>query len=629
MKTTPAARAEWRRRRAAIFRTVLAPPPRLTVSEWADRYRMLSSEASAEPGKWRTERAPYQRGILDAFSDPMIEHVVVMSAAQVGKTEIINNIVGFFIDQDPSPILVIQPTLEMAEAWSKDRLAPMLRDTPRLRGKVAPARARDSGNTLLHKNFPGGNLTVVGANSPSSLASRPKRVVLGDERDRYPPSAGTEGNPWALGVKRTSTFWNRKLGEFSTPTLKGFSEIEAAFERSDRRRYHVPCPDCGHFQVLRWAQLKWESGKPETAAYCCEGCGTLIDEAQKGRMLAGGIWLAENPGARIAGFHLNALYSPWARWEELVCEFLASRGNAERMKVFTNTVLGETWEEEGEQVGVGNLKADGRRDDYEAGTVPVGVGLLTAGVDVQGDRLELKVKGWGKGEESWLILWVQIWGDPGRDEVWKELEGYLSRTYPHTSGAQLHISAVCIDSGGHHTEQVYRFVKGRQGRGVWAVKGANQPGRPIWGRPGKMNKHGARLVTIGTDTAKDLIFSRLKLREPGPGFMHLPLWADDEYLAQLTAEKVVTRYSRGRPFRRYEKVRPRNEALDLEVYALAALLSLGPVTLQSLGRFVDELGEAATREDEDGEDGGELEPPAPPPPPRKPPWRGGWVNSWR
>lgn len=621
-RTTEAARVEWRRRRGALLRRVLAPPPRLTVSEWADRYRMLSREASAEPGKWRTERAPYQRGIMDAFADPLADRVVVMSSAQVGKTEILNNLVGFYVDQDPAPVLVVQPTLEMAETWSKDRLAPMLRDTPRLQGKVKDPRSRDSGNTLLHKNFPGGHLTIVGANSAAGLASRPIRIVLCDEVDRYPPSAGSEGDPVQLAVKRTSTFWNRKIGMWSTPTLKGFSRIEAEFLASDQRYFHVPCPDCGALQPLIWAHVQWEQGRPETAAYVCAECGVQIDESQKLRMLERGVWIARNSGARVAGFHLNALYSPWARWAELASDFLEAKASPERLKVFTNTVLGETWEEAGDQVGVEQLRSEGRREQYDVATVPIGAGLLTAAVDVQGDRLELVVKAWGKGEESWLVAWQQIWGDPGRDEPWKELDTWLSRAFPHPGGAQLHISAACVDTGGHHAEQVYRYAKANRGR-VWPVKGHAAPGRPIWGRPGKVNKHGARLVMVGVDTAKDLIFTRMRMTQAGPGYMHLPVWVDDEYLAQLTAEKVVTRYSHGRPIRRYEKTRPRNEALDLEVYALAALLSLGPATVQSLGRFVDELGGPKKGDD------------PPPPraarqPPRAGPTRpGGWVNSWR
>jgi phage terminase large subunit GpA-like protein len=624
--TTARALTNWRRIRSGLFRSALAPAPRLTVSEWSDRYRMLSREASAEPGRWSTDRAPYQRGILDAFSEPLVDTVVVMSSAQVGKTEVVNNVVGYYIDRDPAPILVLQPTVQMGEAWSKDRLSTMLRDTPKLRGKVKDPRSRDSGNTLLHKTFPGGHITIAGANSAAGLASRPIRVVLADEVDRFPASAGTEGDPLSLATKRTATFWNRKLGYFSTPTLKGFSRIEAAFQESDQRRYYVPCPHCAHRQTLVWERLLWTDGNPDTAAYACEACGALIEEQDKGVMLAGGVWVAGNPGARAAGFHLNALYSPWARWAELVREFLAAAGNPERLKVWINTVLGETWEEQGETLNHDALSA--RRERYAA-PVPAGAGILTAGVDVQGDRLEVTVRGWGRGEESWLIHWEAIFGDPGRPEVWQTLEATLTRGWAHESGAELRIEAACIDTGGHHTAAVYEYVKPRQSRRVYAVKGASTPGRPLLSRASRANRAGVKLFTVGTDTAKDVLFSRLRIVEAGPGYLHFPAWLEEEYFRQLTAEKVVTRFRKGRPVRYYEKTRPRNEALDLEVYALAALHSLGTAVTQSLGARVERANAdgAAVRA---AIDAGEPEP-APTAPVRGAGRRrgGGWVNSWR
>lgn len=605
-------------------RVRLAPPPKLTVSEWADRYRYLSREASAEPGRWMTSRAPYQRGMMDACSDPLVETVVLMTSSQVGKTEVLNNIAGFFADQDPAPILVLQPTIEMGEAWSKDRLAPMIRDTPRLSRRFPDPKSRDSGNTLRHKVFPGGHITISGANSAASLASRPIRVVLADEVDRYPASAGTEGDPVTLAVRRTATFWNRKIVLTSTPTVKGFSRIEAAFNESDQRYYHVSCPDCGHMQRLVWANLKWESD-PETVMYCCEGCGVLIDESQKHAMLAGGVWVASEPGRRIAGFHISALYSPWAKWAELVREFLEVKAQPERLKVWVNTILGETWEEEGERVDAHVLAS--RREPHANETrdsgwgvdphvVPVGVGVLTAAVDVQGDRLELKVKGYGAGMESWLIAHEQLWGDPSRDEVWRTLEQWRTRAWQHANGATMSIAATTIDTGGHHAEQVYAYARGKPN--TWPIKGASEGGRPVWGRPSKPNKHGTRLVPVGTDTAKDLIFARMRIRDPGPGYMHIPKWADDEYLEQLTSEKVVTRYVKSRPVRRYEKTRPRNEALDLEVYALAALFSLGATVVESLGVWAASIAAEAVEKPE-------------PEPERQPsrPRGSTWVQGWR
>jgi phage terminase large subunit GpA-like protein len=328
--------------------SLLKPPPTLTVSQWADAHRVLSPEASSEPGRWSTARAEYQRGIMDAMSDPDVETVVVMKSAQVGWTEIVNNVVGFHIHQDPAPILVVQPTVEMAETWSKDRLAPMLRDSPVLREKVANPRARDSGNTLLHKGFAGGHLTMAGANSPAGLASRPIRLVLFDEVDRFGASAGAEGDPITLGRKRTTTFWNRKILMGSTPTTSGVSRIERAFLSSDRRRYHVPCPHCGHEQVLRWPRVKWPEGRPAEALYHCEDCGAGWSDAQRWRAVKMGRWIAEGEFNGVAGFHINELASTWRKLAETVKDFLDAKDEPEMLKAWVNTALGETWAGGGE-----------------------------------------------------------------------------------------------------------------------------------------------------------------------------------------------------------------------------------------------------------------------------------------
>ena len=348
---------------AATAATVWAPPPTLTVSEWADEYRMLPKEASSEPGRWRTDRAPYQRGIMDAVNDPTIREIVAMTSAQVGKTEILLNVIGYFISQDPSSILVLQPTLDMAEAFSKDRLATMARDTPALSGKIAEPRARDSGNTLLHKKFPGGQITMAGANSPASLAMRPIRIVLCDEVDRYPVSAGSEGDPVNLAKKRANNFWNRRVVLTSTPTIKGLSRIESAYLASDQRRYHVPCPHCGEYQTLQWSGVKWDDGHPETARYNCKHCGERIDGSEKVGMLMRGRWVAEKPFTGIAGFHLNELYSPWRTWAEVARDFLeAKHAGTEQLKTWVNTSLGESWEEAGDSIE--DIALIARLEDY-------------------------------------------------------------------------------------------------------------------------------------------------------------------------------------------------------------------------------------------------------------------------
>jgi phage terminase large subunit GpA-like protein len=618
---------------AAVVHDSLPPAPRLTVSEWADAKRVLSREAAAEPGAWRTDRAPYQREMMDVFTDPMVEAVVYMCASQIGKTEVVNNIVGYFIDQDPSPILVVQPNVDpMARTWSTDRLAPMLRDTECLRGRVSDPKSRDSSNTVLHKVFPGGHITVIGANSPSGLASRPIRVVLFEEIDRYDDSISTEGDPVKLGEQRAANFWNRKILKNSTPTLKGFSRIEKEWERSDQRRYHVPCPSCGEYQLLIWKNLHWEQGQPETAAYRCEHCAVLIPETEKHRMLAAGRWVPENPGSRVPGFHISALYSPWQTWVALAQNWLDSQQDVAALQAFINLKLGETWEERGGGLDPDDL--DSRKVAYPC-EVPAGVGLLTAGVDVQDDRLEVIVRGWGHGEESWLIKREIILGDPsgdakgkGKKTVWAQLDELLKRPWKHESGATLQIDTTCVDSGAH-TDAVYRFCKPRYGFRVFATKGYSGPAHPIVNhKPSTNNRMRVRLFFVGTDAAKDSIYGRLKTAAKGPRYMHFPLEADEDYFDQLVSEKVVKELINGRWRRSYKLPRgKRNEVLDCEVLTLVAL------ELASVRK--EHLGEAARRL------GGQPPPPPPPAPARtlaqeklesirrRGPKKRPWVNGWK
>jgi len=569
----------------SIVPTLVASPPPTTVSEWAGKYRILSSESSAEPGRWNTTRAVYQKEIMNTWLDQSVKELVIMSSAQVGKTEIVNNIIGYHIHLDPAPILLLEPTLEMAESWSKDRFAPMLRDTKVLNKLVKDPRSRDSGNTLLHKLFPGGHISIVGANSPASLASRPIRLVLCDEVDRYPVSAGTEGDPVSLARKRSITFWNRKLLLTSTPTTKGASRIEAAYLQSDQRHYHVCCPHCGKYQTLKWMQVKWETlkdennknvHKPETARYVCEHNNCRIQESDRSAMIRQGKWIADAPFNGIAGFHLNELYSPWVTLEQIVKEFLQAKLLPETLKTWVNTTLGESWEEDGETVDADILFE--RREDFGVPKVgvPEEVVLVTAGVDVQGDRVEIEVKGWGVGEESWSLDYRVFYGNPAESYVWDALDSYLLKPIRTASGISLNIASVCIDSGGHHTQNVYEFCSTRAMRGIFAIKGLSQAAKPIIGRPSKSNRFGLRLYPIGTDTAKEVIYSRLRLREPGPGYFHFPMQRDIEYFLQLTAEKQVTKFTKSAPKREWIKIRSKNEVLDCTVYALAALKLLNP-----------------------------------------------------
>jgi phage terminase large subunit GpA-like protein len=607
---------------------ILTPPPNLSVSQWADENRRLSPEASAEPGSWSTSRAEYQRGIMDAVNDPSVNNIVVMSSAQIGKTEICNNVLGYHIDQDPAPILVVQPTLDMAQAWSKDRLATMLRDTPVLQNKVADPRSRDSGNTTLHKVFPGGHITACGANSPSSLASRPIRIVLCDEVDRYPVSAGAEGDPISLARKRSATFWNKKLIMVSTPTVKGQSRIEQAFFESDQREYYVPCPDCGEFRTLKWANVQFDKEAPETAAYVCEDCGSVWDDSKRLRAIRKGEWRAHAPFKGTAGFRLSALYSPWMSLEDGVRDFLEARKQPATLRVWINTYLGETWEEEGQRVD--DIGVSERREDY-GDTLPDGVIIITAGVDVQDDRLEMEIVGWGRNEESWSLEYKTIYGDPSSPIVWGELDTHLRKTYFHIRGVELPIRSACVDSGGHHTQSVYAFCKAREGRRVFAIRGVGGEGKPLVGRPTINNAQRVKLFPVGVDTAKELVYSRLRITEPGAGYCHFPASYDDEYFRQITAEQLVSRYHKGFLRREWQKIRPRNEALDCRVYALAAysLLNANMNLVADKLQSRPTVSEASTETVEVDQVPIEIQTPIIARTVRRAPQRGGFVNGWR
>lgn len=507
---------------------------------------------------------------MDAVSDPANDRIVLMSSAQIGKSECLNNIIGFHIAQDPAPILVLQPTLEMAETWSKDRLSPMLRDTPVLKDKVADPRSRDSGNTMLHKKFLGGHVTAVGANSAASLASRPIRIVLADEVDRYPPSAGTEGDPLSLAIKRTATFWNRRIFMCSTPTIKGLSRIEAEFEKSDQRRYFVECPHCHEYQHMLWQQVKWPDGKPYEAMYHCIECGAAWNDVQRRMAVKNGEWRVTNPEGHIVGFHLNELYSPWSTPGEMALAFLEAKKSPETLKTWVNTSLGETWEADADGVDASDVSS--RKEEWDE--APEGVFVVTCGVDVQDDRLEVERVGWGPGEESWSLDHQIIYGDPSTTQVWAELDDYLFTKTIRVDGFELPVRATCIDSGGHHTQTVYSFCKERHARRIYAIKG--RADGPVWPkRSWTNNKARANVFMIGVNAAKDNIYARLKNDMPGPGYCHFPKWRDAVYFEQLTSEVVQTKYVKGFPTRVY--VLPngkRNEALDIRVYAYAALLSL-------------------------------------------------------
>ena len=607
-------------------RRILAPPPRKTVTQWADAYRVLSPESSARPGRYRSRFAPFQAGIMDAASDPTVERLVGMTSAQIGKTTILENILGYFVHLDPCPILVIQPTERLAETFSKDRLAPMVRDTAVLRDRIADPRARDSANTILHKQYPGGHLTAIGANAPAGLASRPIRVLLADEVDRYPKRAGTEGDPVALARKRLTAFWNRLEVYFSTPTIKGASRIESLYEESDQRRFEVPCPACDTAAPLDWKNVTWPKGKPEEASYFCETCGAELTDGAKLTALRAGRWVATAPFQGTAGFHLSELYSPWRTWRQIAAEFLEAKKDPDQLQVWVNTVLGETWEEEGETSDPDVLIQ--RREPYPVSDdgrplLPADVLVLTAGIDTQDDRLEAEVVGWGHGEESFAVAYYILDGDPQQPRVWKLLDELLARTWTHETGAELAIEAACIDSAGHRTDYVYNYVGRFRAGGLYACIGRAGADRPRVSAPTKRKTAALRrplnLYTVGVDGIKDQLARRLRVLEPGPGYCHWPLSADfdEEYFAQLTAEKKVARKNKGFTYYQWTPTRTRNEALDVRVLATAALVRRRP-DFDALERRLEPTEETAPTERALEEHRRR----------RRTPGRSGFVNRW-
>lgn len=567
-------------------RALWAPPPTQTVSQWAEEHLRLSPEDSAEPGRYTADRAPFQRGIMDACSDPDIETVVVKSAAQVGKTTVIKAIIGYHVHQDPSPILVLQPTLEMAETFSKDRLAPMVRDTEALRDKIAPPNSKNSGNTITHKRFPGGHITIVGANSASGLASRPIRIVLCDEVDRYPASAGTEGDPVSLATKRSATFWNRKLVLTSTPTKLGLSRIDAAYQQSDQRRYHVPCPACGHYHALEWALIRYAEAEPLAARMACPECGALWGDADKPRMLQLGRWVAGIPGGTTAGFHLSELYSPWRTLGQVAQDYERAKASPEQLKTWWNTSLGECYEEPGEAPEWQRLYD--RRETWTQ--APAGVTLLTCGVDVQGDRLELAVVGWAPGKQSYLVDYRMIVGntaDLGPGGPWAELQALIStETWPTEAGPALGLRFTAVDSG-YRSSVVYEFCRRFPAARVAPVKGRDDmafvisPPRAIDRKATGRPMRGVKLYSVGSSVIKNELYGwmRLDRAEDGsypPGYIHLSEDRDQQWCKELTSEKLQTKYIKGFPKEHWVRDPAlRNEPLDCYVYARAAAAIAG------------------------------------------------------
>lgn len=568
------------------------PPEDYTVSQWAEKKRRLSPETNAEPGPWRTSRTPYLREPMDAFTDPKVRHIVMVAASQVGKSELINNIIGYIIDEDPGSILFVHPTTIDAKDYSKLRVAPMIRDCPVLRRKVVSPKSRDSGNTILQKTYPGGILTMCGSTEAHNLASKPIRYVMGDERDRWARSAGKEGDPWELAMARQTTFWNAKSVQVSTPTVKGASAIEDAYNTGTMERWKSQCPHCGAFNEISWEDIKYDYDETEVnekvtytvkkAWYVCPDCGCVSDEITMKRQPAR--WEADNPAALEEGtrsFWLNAFVSQWVEWKTIVKKYLAAKGDTRKMQVVYNTCFGQLWEDRGDLEDEDGLLA--RREEYSA-ELPEGVLVLTCGVDTQDDRLEYEVLGHGKFGETWGIKKGEILGRPDSDAVWAALDEIIDRVYRFEDGIGLKISMTFVDEGGHFTMDVRSRCRERIGKKVFCIKGMAGPNRPYVAPPKKQNimSNGRPVGScwqyqIGVDSGKQIIMDNLREKRYGPKYCHFPLREDygHRYFTGLLSERLVYMENKRQPWV-WEKIpgHERNEPLDIRNYAMAAFKAL-------------------------------------------------------
>lgn len=620
------------------------------MSEWAERHRIVSPETSFHPGPWRNSFVPYGVEIMDTISGSAYTDITAVAPSQSAKTELcILNPLGYFIDQQPSSILVIQPNVKpMAESFSKERLAPMLRDCARLRGKVKDARSRDSANTILTKHYVGGFIAIVGANSPAGLASRPIRILLADELDRWESSAGTEGDPLALGRARTKTFGHRKkVVKVSSPGNEGESRIEKEWELSDQRHYYVPCPHCGEMQPLEWRDSKgkpdirpglgdyrlvWDKvlvdgkvkHKPETAVYVCRACAVGIEETFKPAMVAAGQWVKHNPDSDRAGFAISGLVLQWVRWTELAAKWLAVKDDPEQRRTFFNTDLGLLYVQQGDHADVTQLT--GRREEW-AEDVPRNAGVLSMGIDVQGDRLEVLVCAWGAAEEMWFVHYERLYGDPEHGDVWERAEAILNRPWKHEAGAPMYIRTCGVDSG-YLTDVVMRWVQPRQLRGVYALKGSDELKVPL-SRAQRTSRDRVKSFSFNPTSFKDTLFGRLRRVVPGDGYIHIGPEAkthvSEEFLLQFGAEKRTVRYTNGRAKVAYILLAGRrNEAIDLYNLNLVALRTLGATFIKGLPAAVDALiDEGVKLQAEKAGESPAIEEPA------DAESAGNWAQSWR
>lgn len=589
----------------------MTPPDDLTVAQWAEAKRRLSAESAAEPGPWRTERTPYLREPMDAFTDPKVRHIVMVAASQVGKSEFLNNCIGYIIDEDPGSILFIHPTTIDAQEYSKLRIAPMLRDSPALRQKIAAPKSRDSHNTILQKAYPGGILTMCGSTEAHALASKPIRYVFGDERDRWATSAGNEGDPWDLAMARQTTFYNAKAVEVSTTTIKNASAIEAAYYTGTMERWNSKCPHCGEYHEIRWSDIRFEydeiivshkkTYKVKKVYYTCPGCGCISTEAEMKRAPAK--WIAENPEAYGQGtrsFWLNAFVSQWASWESIVLKYLNALGSTKKMQVVFNTCFGEPWEDRGDIEDEDSLLA--RREDYgkdkngEPVELPPGVLVLTAGVDTQDDRMEYEIVGHGFFGETWGIEKGIVMGRPDDDATWNKLdEVVFDRVMRFENGVGLRVSMSFVDEGGHFTQSVRAQCNARISKKVFCIKGMPGQDKPYISPP-KKQKIFVNQIAVGTcwqyqlgvDSGKEIIMDNLRVQTPGQKYCHFPKRDDygSAYFAGLLSETKVYDPNKKQPWS-WKKIpgHERNEPLDCRNYALAAFKAL-PKNLDEIDRQI-------------------------------------------
>lgn len=633
--------------------SLFEPRPRYKVSDWADAYAQIP-QGNAEAGDFRCSRLPYQRDMHDDAIDPTVVEFLFVMGRQLGKTQVLINQIGYFVDYQPSGILFVKPTIDTAKAFSKDDLGPFIEATPRLRSKVAAVRSRDSGNTMRTKRFPGGSLAIVGANSPASLRQHRKRVVLQDEIDAYQPNQ--EGDPISQADGRAESFHNAVKGKATTPTLKGIARSEAIWNASDKQYWHVDCPRCGGEQILQWSQVKWTWANPDgtersdsaAAVYVCGCCKAELSDSERITMILGGRWKPTAPFNGIRGRHLSGLYRILGKktayrsyLHEFVEEFLkAKRSGPQALMVWVNTFLAEWYELQTERIESSDLAK--RREDYGHTTAPKGVLVITAGIDTQDDRLEVTVLGWGEGDECWALCHRVIPGNTLKPQVWAELLAFLDAFQAvDPTGRRLRINSAAIDAGGHRSTEVYRFAKALFSRRIFAVKGLTTRGQPVVAKMTRNNRVRCPVYLIGTDTAKRQIYGRLNIREAGPGRIHFTrdpaAGFDDGYFSQLVSEEIRIRTVKG--FKIYEWFLPegrRNEALDCFVYATAAKEILSPNYVKIARRAETTLEKKPPSSDKSSGDSGDTPPavtPDPGPEPAKKPFvrarRGGWVRGWR